>query len=101
NLHEFDKAIEYYNRALGIEFDPYGVLGLATVAKLQCRLDDAIDLLIKMIEYDAKNHRPYLELADCYMSKNDKEQAVETLISFQRQGIRNSAILDLLEQLGG
>jgi tetratricopeptide (TPR) repeat protein len=101
NLHEFGKAIEYYNRALEIEFDPYGVMGLAVVAKLQGRLDDAIDLLVKMIQYDGKNHRPYLELADCYILKNDREQAIEILVSFQRQGIRNNAILEILEQIGG
>jgi tetratricopeptide (TPR) repeat protein len=101
NLGEFDKATEYYKRALAIEFDPYGVLGLATVAKLQGRFDDAIDSLLKLIQHDSKNQRPYLELADCYIRKNERERAIETLRSFQRHGIRSNAVLDMLEHLGG
>ncbi|MDR2343099.1 MAG: tetratricopeptide repeat protein [Spirochaetaceae bacterium] len=101
NLGEFNKAIDYYNRALGIEFDPYGLLGLATVAKLQGRMDDAVEMLLKLVQYDNKNQRPYLELADCYMYKNDKERAIDILRSFQRHGIRSNAVLEMLEKIGG
>ena len=101
NLGELDKAVEYYNRAMSIEFDPYGMLGLAAVAKLQGRLDDAIELLIKLIQHDNKNQRPYLELADCYTLKNDRERAIETLRAFQRYGIRSNAVLDMLDKIGG
>jgi tetratricopeptide (TPR) repeat protein len=100
NLGEYDKAVEHYNRALSIEFDLYGALGLATIAKLQGRLDDSIDLLLKLIQSEGKNQRPYLELADCYLRKNDREQAVNILRVFQRHGIRSSAVQEMLEQMG-
>jgi tetratricopeptide (TPR) repeat protein len=101
NLREFDKAAEYYNRALEIEFDMYGALGLATIAKLQGRLDEAISDLVKLIQYDPKNQRPYMELADCYLQKNNRERAIETLKSFQHMGIRSSAVQELIEKIEG
>jgi tetratricopeptide (TPR) repeat protein len=100
HLHEFDKAAEYYNRALSIEFDIYGTLGLATIAKMQGRFDEAINSLTQLLQHDPKNHRLYLELADCYLKKNEKEYAVEILKAFQRYGIRNNAVTELLESIG-
>jgi tetratricopeptide (TPR) repeat protein len=101
NMLDYETAAEYYNRAMNIEFDLYGALGLASIAKHQGRIDDAIASLVKLIQYDPKNHRPYIELADCYMLKKNKERAIETLKNFQRMGIRNGAVQDMLEKLTG
>jgi tetratricopeptide (TPR) repeat protein len=100
NLREFDKAIDYYERALDIAFDPYGALGLATVAKLQGRFNEAIVSLVELIQHDNKNHRPYIELADCYLRMNDRVGAIDTLKSFQRLGIRNNTVIEMLERMG-
>jgi tetratricopeptide (TPR) repeat protein len=100
HLHEFGKAAEYYNRALSIEFDIYGTLGLATIAKMQGRFDEAINSLTQLLQHDPKNYRIYLELADCYLKKNEKEYAAEILKAFQRYGIRNNAVTELLESIG-
>jgi tetratricopeptide (TPR) repeat protein len=99
NLNDYDRAVEYYQRALNIEFDTYAVLGLAMVAKAQGKYDEAIESLRRLIQQDPKNYRLYLELADCRLKKGEKHRAIEILEEFQKQGIRNSAVNDLLEKI--
>jgi tetratricopeptide (TPR) repeat protein len=99
SLGEYDKAVEYYQRALNIEFDTYAVLGLAVVAKIQGRYDEAVGSLRRLIQQDPKNYRLYLELADCLLRKGERRQAIEVLEDFQRQGIRSSAVIELLERI--
>jgi tetratricopeptide (TPR) repeat protein len=98
-LSNYNKAVEYYRRALNIEFDTYAVLGLATVAKKQGNIDEAVESLKSLIRQDPKNFRPYIELADCLYKKGDRRRAIETLEEFQKFGIRNQAITDFLEQI--
>jgi tetratricopeptide (TPR) repeat protein len=99
NMNDYDLAVEYYQRALNIEFDTYAVLGLAMVAKAQGKYDEAIESLRRLIQQDPKNYRLYLELADCRLKKGEKHRAVETLEEFQKQGIRNSSINEMLEKI--
>jgi tetratricopeptide (TPR) repeat protein len=96
-LNDFPKAVEYYERALNIEFDTYAILGLALVAKTQGRYEEASESLARLIQQDQKNYRLYMELADCKLKKGDKRHAIETLEEFQRFGIRNQTVVDLLE----
>jgi tetratricopeptide (TPR) repeat protein len=98
-LNQFDKAVEYYQRALNIEFDTYAVLGLAVVAKVQGKYDESAESLKRLIQQDPKNYRLYLELADCRLRTGEKHQAVEILEGFQRQGIRNNAVMEFLERI--
>jgi tetratricopeptide (TPR) repeat protein len=98
-LDQFDKAVEYYQRALNIEFDTYAVLGLAVVAKIRGKYDEAVESLKRLIQQDPKNYRLYMELADCKLRKGEKHQAVEVLEEFQRQGIRNNAVMEFLEKI--
>jgi tetratricopeptide (TPR) repeat protein len=98
-LGDLDKAVEYYQRALNIEFDIYAVLGLTIVDKIQGKFNLAIESLQRLIQQDPKSYRLYLELADCRLTAGEKREAVEVLEEFQKQGIRNSAINELLEKL--
>jgi tetratricopeptide (TPR) repeat protein len=98
NLGDFDRAGEYYRRALNIEFDIYAVLGLAVIAKSQGKYNEAIESLRRLIQQDPKNYRLYVELADCWIKKNDKAQALEVLGEFQKLGIRNPMVAELLEK---
>jgi len=98
-MEEYDKAVEYYERALNIEFDVYAVLGLAVIARLQGKYQDAIVSLRKLIQNDPKNYRLYLELAQCYQAEGDKQRALEALADFQRLGIRNIYIQDAIGKL--
>jgi tetratricopeptide (TPR) repeat protein len=99
NLSEYDKAVEYYERALDIEFDTYAVLGLAVVAKVQSKFDEAVESLRRLIQQDAKNYRLYMELADCLLKKGEKPKALEALEEFQKFGIRNTAITEFFERV--
>ncbi|MDR2053672.1 MAG: tetratricopeptide repeat protein [Treponema sp.] len=98
-LTSFDKAAEYYHRALNVEFDMYAVLGLAETAKIQGKYDEAIESLRRLIQQDPKNYRPYLELADCHVKKNDRTKAIAALSEFQKQGIRNAFVTAEMEKL--
>jgi len=101
SIRDFDKAIDYYQRALNIEFDTYAVLGLAIVAKAQARYDEAIESLKRLIQQDVRNHRLYIELADCWLKKNDRREAKEVLEAFQRQGVRNNSVNEMMDRLRG
>jgi tetratricopeptide (TPR) repeat protein len=98
-LGDFDKASEYYHRALNLEFDTYAVLGLAETAKIQGKYNEAIESLRRLIQQEPKNYRPYLGLADCYIRKNDRAKAIAALGEFQKQGIRNAVVSAELEKL--
>ncbi|MDR3147264.1 MAG: tetratricopeptide repeat protein, partial [Treponema sp.] len=101
HLEDYEKAVDYYERALNIEFDTYAVLGLALVARAQGRYTEAIESLGRLIQQDPKNYRLYLELSECHLKRGDKRQAQEALEDFQRQGLRNQAITEVLERFNG
>jgi tetratricopeptide (TPR) repeat protein len=98
SLKDYDNSVEYYRRALNIEFDTYAVLGLALVAKSQNRYSEAIESLKRLIQQDPRNYRFYLELSDCLFRKGEKTLAFETLGEFQKQGLRNAKISELLDK---
>ena len=98
-IGDFVKAQDYYERALNIEFDTYAVLGLALIAKSQGKYDEAATSLRRLIQQDAKNNRIVSELADCCVKRGDKRQARELLEEFQRLGIRNSQVTEILEKI--
>lgn len=98
-LGDYPRATEYYERALNIEFDVYAVLGLAVIARLQGKTEDAIESLRKLIGNDPKNYRLYLELGQCYLATGEKQKALDTLADFQRLGIRNPYIQDLIARV--
>jgi len=99
NLGDFENSKLFYERALNIEFDTYAVMGLALISKAQEKYDEAIISFNRLIQQDNKNYRLYIELSDCYIKKNDKRKAKEVLESFQRLGIKNTKISELLETL--
>jgi tetratricopeptide (TPR) repeat protein len=99
NLGQFDKALEYYERALNIEFDTYAVLGMAIVAKIQEKFEEATVSLKRLIQQEPKNYRLFIELADCYLKNGDKYRAVEILEEFQKLGIRNSYVAEMLDRI--
>jgi tetratricopeptide (TPR) repeat protein len=101
SMEDYDQALDYYERALNIEFDVYAVLGLATISRLQGKLHEATESLKRLIQNDGKNYRLYMELAQCYLAAGDRRKAEETLVDFQRLGIRNQHIQELLAKIQG
>jgi tetratricopeptide (TPR) repeat protein len=99
NMGDFEKAQDYYERALNIEFDTYAIMGLALISKAQGKFEDAISSLRRLKQQDVKNYRIYVELADCCLKKGDKRQAVEVLEEFQKLGVRNIQVAEMLEKL--
>jgi tetratricopeptide (TPR) repeat protein len=99
NLGDFEKAQEYYENALNIEFDTYAIMGLALISKAQGKYEETIASLQRLKQQDPKNYRIYVELTDCCLKMGDKRQAAEVLEEFQRLGIRNTQINELLEKL--
>ena len=99
NLGDYVKAEDYYQRALNIEFDVYAVLGLAVIAKMAGKYDDSIESLRKLVQQDPKNYRLYIELADCWVKKGDRDRAMEALAEFQKLGIRNMYVSEFMEKI--
>jgi tetratricopeptide (TPR) repeat protein len=99
SLGDFERAQNYYERALNIEFDIYAVMGLALIAKTQGRYVEAGTSLRRLIQQDSRDYRLFIELADCCLKKGDRNQAIEVLEEFQRLGIRNAQISEMLEAL--
>lgn len=99
NTGDYENATNYYNKALNIDFDIYAALGLALICKGEGKYPEAIDRLLNLIENDKKNYRLYIDLADCYVKLNQQKKAIEALESFQKLGIRSTAINELLDKL--
>ncbi|UTC61813.1 tetratricopeptide repeat protein [Treponema sp. OMZ 788] len=99
SMNDFEKAKENYQKALDIDFDSYAMLGLAILCKLQQKYDQAITTLTHLKDTEDTNYRVYLELAQCYIEKKEKQKAIETLTDFQKLGIKNQTISDLLFEL--
>lgn len=98
-LGDFKEAEEYYQKALNLEFDPYASLGLAIIYKDSQRVDEAIALLNKLLSFNSKNSRVYLELSECYERKGDNSQAIKILYQFLQTGMTNFSIIDRYESL--
>lgn len=99
NTGDYKTAVEYYNKAMDIDFDIYAALGLALICKGEGKYEEAIERLSKLIRDDPKNYRLYIDLSDSYMKLNQKQNAIDALKSFQKQGIRSQAISDMLDKI--
>lgn len=99
SLGDFEKAKIYYQKALDIDFDSYAMLGLAILCKLQKKYDEAITTLSHLKDIKELSCRVYLELAQCYIEKKDKQKAIDILQEFQKKGIKNQTVSDLLLEL--
>ena len=99
NTGDYKTATEYYNKAMNIDFDIYAALGLALICKGEGRYEESIERLSALIRNDQKNYRLYIDLADSYLKLNNKQKAIETLESFQKLGIRSTAINEALDKI--
>ena len=99
NTGDYETAEKYYNKAMDIDFDIYAALGLALICKGKGEYNEAIERLSSLVRNDPKNYRPYIDIADCYLKMNKKNDAIEALKTYQRQGIRSQAINDMIDRL--
>ena len=98
-MGQYDEAEQFYKAALNIEFDVYAILGLALINKKRGNYEEAIESLFGLMKNDAKNHRLYTEIADCYMSLNQKDKAMEVLMQYQKMGMRNIYVNELIDKI--
>ena len=98
-LKNYEKAQEFYERALRIDYDSYAVLGLALIDRDHRRFDEAIDRLEELLKQNPRNHRVYIEIANCYLDQGKKEQALDTLMRYQRYGSKNNYVASLIEKI--
>lgn len=99
NTGDYKSSYEYYTKALNIDFDIYAALGLALLCKGEGKYEEAIEKLSAIIKNDPKNYRLYIDLADCYIKLNKKQPAISVLESFQKFGLRSTAINEMLDKL--
>ena len=99
SMGEIPTAVEYYQKALKIEYDVYAVLGLAIIQKEEGQVDQAIVALEEAIRVDPKNARLYLELASCHETAGDAEAATQVLQRFQSHGAKHPAVSERLARL--
>ena len=99
SLKDYDTAKIYYEKAINVEFDTYAVMGLALLSKCNGKIDEAVTSFKRLIQQDNKNYRLYLELADCYLQTGEKVKAVDTLEEYQKTGIKNQKVSEMLESI--
>lgn len=95
----YNEAEEYYSRALDVEFDTYAAMGLAFICKEKGNYKEAIERFERLTHTDSENYRPYLELAACYVESGQKAEAIKALESFQRLGLYNESVTQMLSSL--
>lgn len=98
-LGRLDEAEETYHKALNIEFDTYAVLGLALIHKARGNYSEALSSLQAILRNDPNNPRVYIEMAECYTSLRQKDEAIKILSQFQKRGIKNNAVSEMLSRL--
>ena len=99
NTGDYKTAESYYNKAMDIDFDIYAALGLALICKGQGNYEEAATKLKELVDGDPKNYRLYIDLADCYIKLNRKDDAINLLKSFQALGTKSTTIDELLEKI--
>jgi len=101
NLNDMENAKLFYEKALNVEFDTYAVMGLALLSKINGKYEEAVTSFKRLIQQDIKNYRLYIELADCYLQMGDRRGAAQVLDEFQKMGIRNEKISEMIENTAG
>lgn len=95
----YDKAIPYYKKALSIDYDMYAVLGMALVYKEMKLYNEAINRLNQLRMQKPRHFRAYVEMADCYISMGQKENAEAILLSYLSMGMHNPMVEGKLRQI--
>lgn len=95
----YEEAKRYYNRALEIDFDIYAAIGLALICKGEGKIDEAITRFNNLVKSDQRNSRLYIDLAECYLAVNKKEDALKVLEKYLRIDGRNLSVRNLYAKI--
>ena len=97
-------ALKCYNKLLqlyGVNTATYveGRYEIGHILLKEKKYEEAAERLRSLIRNDSKNYRPYIDLADCYLKLNRKQEAIDVLRDFQSFGLHNLAVNEMLEKL--
>lgn len=95
----YEEAKKYYNKALDIEFDIYAAIGLALICKGEGNNEEAANRFERLIKSDSRNSRLYIDLSECYIAMNKKEDAKKVLNDYLKFDNRNLSVKIALEKL--
>lgn len=95
----YEEAKKYYNKALEIDFDVFAAIGLALICKGEGNNEEASKRFENLIKNDPKNSRLYIDLSDCYIAMNRKQDAIKVLNDYLKFDSRNNTIKSALERL--
>ncbi len=98
-LGDYKKAKSYYEKALEIDFDIYAAIGLALLCKTEGNYEEAIKRFEKLIKDNPTNGRLYLNIADCYVLADKKNEAIKLLENYLKSDGKNNIIRNTLEKL--
>ena len=99
NLDDLEKATQYYHDALEIEYDVYAVMGLALIAKTHGEYDKALTYLMELMDKEPKNHRLYMEAAECHEKLGNISAAIDVVSRFLSLGIHNERLTAYAKKL--
>lgn len=95
----FDEAEKYYNKALEIDFDIYAAIGLALLCVKRGKYEEAEKRFRTLILNDPKNPRLYIDLAECYVAMNKKNEAKKLLEDFLKYEAKNMTVKTTLDRI--
>ncbi|MBP5705900.1 MAG: tetratricopeptide repeat protein [Spirochaetales bacterium] len=79
NIGEFDEALKYYERALGIDHDYYAEFGMSLIYKEKGDYRKAIEMMRNLYKEGEPNLRLAYEIAECYIEMGQREKAYNEL----------------------
>ena len=95
----YEEAKSYYTKALEIDFDIFAAIGLALICKGEGNNEEAAKRFENLIKSDPRNSRLYIDLSDCYVAMNRKQDAIKVLNDYLKIDNRNNSVKIALERL--
>ena len=77
----------------------YAAIGLALICKGEGNNEEAAKRFENLIKNDPRNGRLYVDLAECYVAMNRKQDAVKVLSDYMKMDSRNIAVRNTLDKL--
>ncbi|MBU0676277.1 MAG: divalent cation tolerance protein CutA [Proteobacteria bacterium] len=84
NLSQFDKALEHYLLSIQIRFDPYALLGMARIYRMQGNPVEAMRCCRQLLEQVPTNLRGLEEMVTLHREFGEPEKAQEFQAEFDR-----------------
>ena len=97
--NDLETAAARYQDALEIEYDLYAAMGMAIIDRLKGRYTSALSILEELILKEPKNHRLYIEAAECWKALGDQDAATKVIQDYISTGMQNKAVSEYAHRL--